>query len=90
MLGILAVLAAIFVALGFVAFVAKLVLTLVLLPLHVAFFLVKGLLLLVFAVPVVLALAGVAAVAVPIAIALLGLPILLVVGGIVLLVKLLS
>lgn len=90
MIGILAVLAAIFVGLGFVALVAKLVLTLVLLPIHIAFFFVKGLLLLVFAVPVVVVLLGVAAVAVPIVMAVLGLPILLVVGGIVLLVKLLS
>jgi hypothetical protein len=90
MLETLAVFAAIFVALGFLVFVAKLVLTLVLLPIHIAFFLLKGLLLLLFAVPAFVLLVGAAAVVVPVVMAVLGLPILLVVGGIVLLVKLLS
>jgi hypothetical protein len=90
MLETLAVFAAIFLALGFVLFVAKLVLALVLLPIHIGFFIIKGLLLLVFALPAVIVLIGAAALAVPVVLAVLGLPILLVVGAIVLLVKLLS
>jgi hypothetical protein len=90
MFEILTVFAAVFVALGFVLFVAKLVLALVLLPFQIGFFIFKGLLLLVFAVPIVIVLIGAAALVIPIVFAVLGLPVLLFVGGIVLLVKLLT
>ena len=90
MLETLAVFAVIFLALGFVLFVAKLVLALVLLPFQIGFFIFKGLLLLVFAVPIVIVLIGAAALVIPIVFAVLGLPVLLFVGGIVLLVKLLT
>jgi hypothetical protein len=90
MFEILAVFAAVFIALGFVLFVAKLALALILLPIHIGFFIFKGVLLLVFAVPIVIVVIGVAALAVPIVLGVVGLPVLLFVGGIVLLVKLLT
>jgi len=90
MFEILTVCAAALFGLGVVLVLAKLVLMLVLLPIQIGFFIVKGLLLLVFAVPIVVVLIGVAALVIPIVFAVLGLPVLLFVGGIVLLVKLLT
>jgi hypothetical protein len=73
-----------------VAFVVKLVLTVILLPIHLGLFLVKGLLVALCVVPVVAVTIGLVSL-VPLAvIMIMGLPILIVIGGIVLLIKLLT
>lgn len=73
-----------------VAFVAKLVLTILLIPIHLGLFLVKGLLVLLCAVPVVIVTIGIVSLLPLAVICMIGLPILVVVGGVVLLVKLLT
>lgn len=90
MFEILFVCAGIVVAILCVAFVAKLVLSILMLPIHLGLFLVKGLLVLLFAVPAVILTVGIASL-VPIALVMIiGLPVLAVVGGIVLLIKFLT
>lgn len=90
--------AAIIFAVVSVVFVAKLFLTVVLLPIHFGLFLIKGLLILLCVVPVivvsVIASIGVVSlvplVALMIPLMIFGLPVLLLIGGIVLLIKLLT
>ena len=73
---------------AFVVFLAKLFFALVLLPIKLGFWLVKGLLALVILIPVLLISFGTVSVVVPIVLAIAALPILIVVGGAVLLAKL--
>jgi hypothetical protein len=90
MLEFLVACAGVIVAVSCVALVAKLLLAVVLLPIQLGVFLIKGLVIALCVVPVVAVSIGIAAL-VPIAVlAVLGLPILIVVGGIVLLIKLLT
>jgi hypothetical protein len=74
--------------LAFLALVAKFVLGLVLLPFQIGFFIVKGLLLLVFAAPLILISLVVAACVLPVVFAFIGVPILALIAVVVLLVKL--
>ena len=71
-----------------VVFLVKLLFSLVLLPIKLGFWLLKGLLALVFLVPIMLVSFGAVSIVVPIVLALAALPILIVVGGAVLLAKL--
>ncbi len=89
MFGLLVAGGLVILALAAVLFVAKIVLALVLIPFKIGFFLLKGFLLLVFLVPLIVLGLGAATVVVPVLFAVFGLPILLFVGGVVLLVKLL-
>jgi len=73
---------------AFVIFLAKLLFSLVLLPIKLGFWLLKGLLALVLLVPILLISCGAVSVVVPVFLLLAALPILIVVGGVVLLAKL--
>jgi hypothetical protein len=75
---------------AFVLFLAKLLFALVLLPIKLGFWLLKGLLALVILIPIMLVSFGAVSVVVPVALGLVALPILLVVGGAVLLAKLIT
>lgn len=81
--------AVIFGAVAVLAIVAKLVFSLVLLPFQIGIFLVKGLFFLVFGLPLLVLSVALASIVLPIA-AVIALPVLVVVGGIVLLVKILT
>jgi hypothetical protein len=74
--------------LAMLAFVAKLVLGLILLPVHLGFFIIKGLLVLLIVVPIVLVSLAAAACVLPVIFAIFGLPILILAAGVILLVKL--
>ena len=89
MLEIMIVLAVIFGGLALLAVVAKLVFSLVLLPFQILGFLINGVFLLVFGLPLLLISVAVAALVLPI-LAVIALPVLVVAGGIVLLVKILT
>jgi hypothetical protein len=73
---------------AFVVFLAKLLFSLVLLPIKLGFWLLKGLLVLVLLVPVMLVSFGAVSVVVPVFFLLAALPVLMVVCGVVLLAKL--
>ena len=75
---------------AFVVFLAKLLLSLVLLPIKLGFWFLKGLVALVFLVPIIVISLSAASVVVPVVLALVALPVLLVVGAAVLLAKLLA
>ncbi|MEJ2722150.1 MAG: hypothetical protein P8181_13575 [bacterium] len=73
---------------AFVVFVAKLLFSLVLLPIKLGFWLLKGVVALIFLVPIIVISLSAASVVVPVVLALVALPVLLVVGAAVLLAKL--
>ena len=75
---------------AFVIFLAKLFFALVLLPIKLGFWFLKGLLALVFLIPIMLISFGAVSVVVPVVLGLAALPILIVVGGAVLLAKLIA
>lgn len=75
---------------AFVVFLAKLLFALVLLPIKLGFWLVKGLLALVILIPILLISFGAVSVVVPFIFGLAVLPILIVVGGVVFLAKLIA
>ena len=81
--------AVIFGAIAVLAIVAKLVFSLVLLPFQIGILFVKGLFFLVFGLPLLVLSVALASIVLPIA-AVIALPVLVVVGGIVLLVKILT
>ena len=89
MFEVMIVLAAIIGGLALLAIVAKIVFSLVLLPFQIVGFLIKGLLFLVFGLPLLILSVMVASLVLPF-VAVIALPILVVVGGIVLLVKILT
>lgn len=72
------------------AFVAKLVLTVIMLPIHLGLFLVKGLLVALCVVPIVAISIGVVSFVPLVVLVVLGLPVLIVVGGVILLIKFLT
>ncbi|UCG51755.1 MAG: hypothetical protein JSW58_16540 [Candidatus Latescibacterota bacterium] len=78
----------IFLAVAFVVFLAKLLFSLLLLPIKLGFWLLKGALGLILLVPLVLISIGAASLVFPLVISLVALPVVAVVVGIVLLVKL--
>jgi len=73
---------------AFVVFLAKLLLSLVLLPIKLGFWLLKGIFALVLVIPVLLLCFGAVSAVVPFVMVVLALPILIVVGAVVLLAKL--
>jgi hypothetical protein len=73
-----------------VVLLAKLVLAVVLFPINLGLFLIKGLLVLLCIVPIVIVTIGLASLVPLMILAILGVPLLVVIGGVVLLVKLLS
>jgi hypothetical protein len=89
MFGIMIVFGAIIGGLALVALVAKIVFSLVLLPFKIGLFLVKGLFFLVFGLPLIILSIAFASIVIPV-LAVFVLPVLVVVGGIVLLVKILT
>jgi hypothetical protein len=89
MFEILIVLAVVIGGLALLAVVAKVIFSLVLLPFQIAGFLIKGLLFLVFGLPLLLMSIVVASLVLPF-VAVIALPVLIFVGGIVLLVKILA
>lgn len=70
-----------------VGVVVKLALALVLLPLKLGFFLLKGLVALLCVVPIVIVSVGIASIVPLMLLAVLGLPLLVLIGGVILLVK---
>ena len=89
MFEIMMVLAVVIGGLALLAVVAKVIFSLVLLPFQIVGFLVKGLLFLVFGLPLLLISVVVASLVLPF-VAVVALPVLVFVGGIVLLVKILT
>jgi hypothetical protein len=89
MFEIMIVLAVVIGGLALLAVVAKVIFSLVLLPFQIVGFLVKGLLFLVFGLPLLLISVVVASLVLPF-VAVVALPVLVFVGGIVLLVKILT
>jgi len=89
MFEILTVCAVVFAGLALLAIAAKLALSLVLLPIQIGLFFIKGLLFFVFGLPLILLTIAAASIVLPL-FAVFALPILIVVGGIVLLVKILT
>jgi hypothetical protein len=75
---------------AFVVFLAKLFFALVLLPIKLGFWLCKGLLALVILIPIILISFGAVSVVFPVILVIAALPILVVVGGAVLLAKLIA
>lgn len=88
MLEILFGCAGVIVAVLCVVFVAKLLLTVVLLPIHLGLFLIKGLVVALCVVPVVVVSIGIASLVPLVVLMVLGLPVLILVGGVILLIKL--
>ena len=74
--------------LALLAFVAKLVLGLILLPIHLGFFVIKGLFVLLIALPIVVVSLAVAACVLPIVFAVFGVPILVLAAAVILIAKL--
>jgi len=89
MFEIMVVLAVIFGGLAVLAIAAKVVFSLLLLPFQIVAFLLKGLFFLVFGLPLLILSVAVASLVLPF-VALVALPVLVVAGGIVLLVKILT
>jgi hypothetical protein len=89
MLEIMMVLAVVIGGLALLGVVAKVIFSLVLLPFQIVGFLVKGLLFLVFGLPLLVISVVVASLVLPF-VAVIALPVLVFVGGIVLLVKILT
>ncbi len=87
MIEFLIVVMAMFLAIGFLVFVAKALFALVLIPIKLGLFFVKGLLVLVFAVPIALISFGAVSLALPLVLTIVALPVVLCVAGVVCLVK---
>jgi hypothetical protein len=83
MLEFLVVVMAMFLAIGFVVLLFKALFALVLIPVKIGFFLIKGLLVLVFAVPIALVSFGLVSLAFPLVLTIVALPVVLAIAGVV-------
>ena len=90
MFELLTILGFLFLAGALVVVLVKLLVALVLVPFKIGFWLLKGLLVLLLVVPVIILSLGAASIAAPFVLAVLALPVLFIVGGVILLAKLLA
>ena len=83
----LVVAAAMFLVVGFIVFLVKALFALILIPFQVGLFLIKGLFVLVFAVPIALISFGAVSLAIPLVLTIFALPLVLCIAGVVCLIR---
>ena len=83
----LVVAAAMFLVIGFLVFLAKALFALILIPVQIGMFLVKGLFVLVFAIPIALISFGAVSLAIPLVLTIFALPVVLCIAGVVCLIR---
>ena len=83
----LVVAAAMFLVIGFLIFLMKALFALILIPVQIGLFLLKGLLVLVFAVPIALISFGAVSLAIPLVLTIVALPLVLCIAGVVCLIR---
>ncbi len=79
--------AAMFLVIGFLVFLAKALFALILIPVQIGMFLVKGLFVLVFAIPIALISFGAVSLAIPLVLTIFALPVVLCIAGVVCLIR---
>ncbi len=79
--------AAMFLVFGFLVFLAKALFALILIPVQIGMFLVKGLFVLVFAIPIALISFGAVSLAIPLVLTIFALPVVLCIAGVVCLIR---